>query len=101
MTRRVAAEDRLLTKARTAFRAGLEQPGGHPEDRAWIRFLVGEITRRLGDLDGARMTLEGVELDSTANEQTRAMAKDVLSVLKVQAMAPNVGTATEGAPASP
>ncbi len=99
--RRVAAEDRLLTKARTAFRAGLEQPGGHPEDRAWIRFLVGEITRRLGDLDGARMTLEGVELDSTANEQTRAMAKDVLSVLKVQAMAPNVGTATEGAPASP
>jgi hypothetical protein len=99
--RRVAAEDRLLVKARDAFRAGLETPGGHPEDRAWIRFLVGEISRRLGDLEGARTTLEGVELDSTANEQTRAMAKDVLSVLKVQAMAPTVGTETEGAPASP
>lgn len=99
--RRVGEENRLMTKARDAFRAGLDKPGGHPEDRAWIRFLVGEIARRLGDLDEARTTLEGVELDAVASEETRAMAKDVLSVLKVQARAPTVGTDNEGAPAAP
>ncbi len=99
--RRVAAEDRLLTKARDAFRAGLDKPDGHPEDRARIRFLVGEITRRLGDFDEARTTLEGVELDAVAGEETRALARDVLAVLKVQASAPTVSANTEGAPATP
>ena len=99
--RRVEAENRLLTKAREAFRAGLDKSAGHPEDRAWIRFLVGEITRRLGDLDGARTALEGVSLDAGANEQTKAMAKDVLAVLKVQAGAPSVAPPGEGASAAP
>jgi len=96
--RRVEAEDRLLRKAREVFRAGLEADGGHPEDRGWIRFLDGELTRRLGDLDGARTILEGVELDPGSNEHTKAMAKDVLAVLKVQATAVTVQPAAPQTP---
>ena len=99
--RRVAEEGRLLRKARAAFQASLDNEGGHPEDRAAVRFLIGESSRRLGELDVARTTLEAVELDPAADEQTRALAKDVLAVLKVQATAPTVAPPADGATARP
>ncbi len=89
--RRAQAERRLLVKARDAFRAGLATGEGEPGQRASYRFLVGDLSRRLGEFDEARTTLEAVELDTGAAEETRSYARDVLAVLKVQAKAPAVG----------
>ncbi len=52
---------------------------------------MGDLSRRLGEFDEARTTLEAVELDTGAAEETRSYARDVLAVLKVQAKAPAVG----------
>lgn len=96
--RRVGQERRLLEKARESFRGGLEAQLGEREVRAGYRFLVGDLSRRLGDFDEARTVLEAVELDKASGEQTRSLARDVLAVLKVQARTPSVDTdAAKGA----
>jgi len=88
--RRVQREMQLLGKARDAFRAGLEANEGTPEERAGYRFLVGDLSRRLGEFDVARTELEAVELAASASEETKSLARDVLAVLKVQAQQPSV-----------
>jgi len=90
--RRVSDEARLLGKARDSFRAGLASKVGTPADRAGYRFLVGDLSRRLGEFAAAKTELEGAEMDSAANEQTQTYARDVLAVLKVQATARSTGT---------
>ena len=89
--RRVGEERRLLEKARGAFASGLEAQLGDRELRSGYRFLVGDLSRRLGEFDRARTELEAVELDASSGEQTRSLARDVLAVLKVQARARTVG----------
>lgn len=94
--RRVDAEARLLEKARAAFEAGLAAKAGQVEERSWARFLVGDISRRLGEFDRARDVLSAVELDSAASDETKSYARDVLAVLKVQASARTVKAGDEG-----
>ncbi|MCO4770749.1 MAG: hypothetical protein KDA24_12025 [Deltaproteobacteria bacterium] len=92
--RRVEREGQLLAKARDAFKSGLEKNLGTAETRASYRFIVGDLDRRLNDFDSARTALEAVELDSSAPDQTKSLARDVLAVLKVQAPARTVGVET-------
>lgn len=85
---RVLDESRLLSRARELFRLALEQKDAAPVDRADWRWLLGEIARRLGDWDEARARLTSVTEDPAAREETRGYARDILSVLAVQATAP-------------
>ncbi len=85
--RRVARENELLKKARQWFHRGLESRSGTPQDRAYYRFLVGDLARRLGEWDEARTQLESVRLDKGATEAVRIQAEDVFNVLSVQATA--------------
>lgn len=82
---RVAREDQLLGRAREAYRKALAQGLGTGADRARYRFLVGDLSRRLGDFDEARTQLEAVSLDQQADAETAAKTKDGLAVLRVQA----------------
>ncbi len=82
--RRVAEENRLLAKARDAFRAGVESKVGTPADRAYYRYLIGELSRRLGDFETADTQLESVALDGAAAEEVKAYVTDIQAVLKVQ-----------------
>ncbi len=86
--RRIAEESRFLAKARDAFRAGLADGLGTPEDRAFYRYLVGDLSRRLGDFDEAATQLEAVALDPKASDEVKAYANDIAAVLKVQKRAP-------------
>ena len=91
-SRRVARERVLLEKARDAFQAGLEKSKGSGDNLVHYRYLVGDLERRLGNFDAARTALEAAELDASAAEQTKSLARDALAVLKVQAKTPVVGT---------
>jgi hypothetical protein len=82
--RRVAEENRLLAKARDAFRAGVQAGDGEPIDRAYYRYLIGELSRRLGDFETAETQLESVALDAAAAEEVKAYVTDIQAVLKVQ-----------------
>jgi hypothetical protein len=82
---RVGEENRLLSKARDRFRQGLNIQEGTPEERAYYRYLVGDLSRRLGDFDEARTELEASDLAAATPEEVRAYAKDVLQVIKLQA----------------
>jgi hypothetical protein len=86
--RRVAQEERLLAKARERFRRGLAAGEGTGEEQAHFRFLIGDMSRRLGDFDSARTDLEAADLSTATSDETRAFARDVLKVIKVQARPP-------------
>jgi len=81
---RVDEENRLLGKARDRFRRGLQAREGSGEEQAYYRYLVGDLSRRLGDFDAARTALEGADLAPQASEEVRALAQDILRVIKVQ-----------------
>jgi hypothetical protein len=83
--RRVEEEVRLLTKARERYRRGLEGGAGDAEDRAFHTFLLGDLSRRLGDWKDAEQRLQEAIAAPSATDETKANAKDVLAVLKVQA----------------
>lgn len=82
--RRVTEESRLLAKAREAFLVGLAEGLGTPEERAYYRYLVGEISRRLGDFADADMHIEASTLDKAAGEEVKGHLRDIKAVLKVQ-----------------
>ena len=82
--RRVAEEGRLLAKARDAFTVGLKEGHGTKADRAYYRYLVGDISRRLGAFEDAETQLEAVALDPAASEEVRAHVQDIKAALKVQ-----------------
>jgi len=81
---RVAEESRLLSKAREAFMLGLKERRGTPDDQAYYRYLVGELSRRLGDYGEADSQLEAVRLGSAGGEEVQAYVMDVQAVLKMQ-----------------
>lgn len=85
---RVDEENRLLFKARERFQKGLEAKQGTPEEHAYYRYLVGDLSRRLGEFDEARTNLEAAELSAGSGEEVKALAKDVLQVIKVQERPP-------------
>jgi len=82
--RRVAEESRLLAKARDAFTVGLNEGRGTPAERAYYRYLLGEISRRLGDFAEAETQIEAATLDKAADEQVKGHLRDIKAVLKVQ-----------------
>ena len=82
--RRVAEEAELLAQARGAFMVGLAEGHGTPEDRAYYRYLIGDISRRLGEFDEATTQIEGVLLDKAASEEVKGLAMDIKAVLAVQ-----------------
>lgn len=92
--RRVSEENRLLAKARDAFRAGVDNRLGQPADRAYYRYLIGELSRRLGDFETAETQLESVALDGAAAEEVKAYVMDIQAVLKVQGRAESAVDAT-------
>lgn len=94
--RRVARENALLDRARQWFHRGLEAHAEGPQDRAYYRFVVGDLARRLGDWDEARTQLEAVKLDQAASEAVRVQAEDVANVLVVQATAQVTAPLGEG-----
>ena len=88
--RRVADENRLLGRAREAFAAALLHGQLSAAESATARYLLGDLARRLGEFDRARELLDGVALDARADDATKARARDVLAVLKVQSRARTV-----------
>lgn len=82
--RRVAEEGRLLAMAREAFTLGLQQGLGTKTDQAYYRYLIGDLSRRLGDFEDAEMQLEAVAMDSAASEEVQAHVQDIKAALKVQ-----------------
>jgi len=92
--RRVSEESRLLAKARDAFRAGLAGGHGDPSERAYYRYLTGELSRRLGDFEEAETQLESVALDAAAPEEVKAYVTDIQAVLKLQGRAQSAVDAT-------
>ena len=82
--RRVTEESRLLAKARGAFTVGLAEGQGTAEERAYYRYLVGDISRRLGDFADAETHIDAALLDKAAGEQVKGHLRDIKAVLKVQ-----------------
>lgn len=82
--RRVTQESRLLAKAREAFLVGVVEGWGTAQERTFYRYLVGDISRRLGDFADADSHLEAVLLDKAASEEVRGHVRDIKAVLKVQ-----------------
>lgn len=87
---RVAEEDRLLLLARQQFEQGLTRGDGTPQERAWFRYLVGDLSRRLGDWSTATTQLEAVSLDRAAAPEVKKAVDDILRVLRLQARAATV-----------
>jgi hypothetical protein len=86
-TKRVAEEERLLKLARARFEEAVRGGAGTPAERAGLRFLVAEISRRIGDFQQAETWLAAVVEDRAADEETRSSVTDVKNVLAVQGRA--------------
>jgi len=81
---RVAREEELLARARASYQEGLTTGQGTPEQQSHYRYLVGDLSRRLGQYDEAKTQLEAVSLDARADAETKALVTDILAVLRVQ-----------------
>jgi hypothetical protein len=74
----------MLAKARGAFAVGLAEGHGTKEERAYYRYLVADISRRLGDFEDADTQIGAARLDKAASEQVKGHIRDIEAVLKVQ-----------------
>lgn len=82
--RRVGQEGLLLASARDAFLAGIREGRGDAEERAFYRYLVADISRRLGDLAAADGHVDALLADEAAGEEVRERVLDIKAVLAVQ-----------------
>lgn len=83
----VAREQELLLSARARFDEGLADGLGSPADRAYRRYLVGELSRRVGDPGRARTDLRAVASDPNSAAEVRGLVTDILSAMDQQAAA--------------
>ena len=82
--RLVLDEQVLLRAARERFEEGLQLGLGSSEDRSYRRYLVGDLSRRLGELDRAGQELKAVATDKGTSPEVLGVVRDILAVLELQ-----------------
>ncbi|HCP45113.1 MAG TPA: hypothetical protein DIU15_03675 [Deltaproteobacteria bacterium] len=82
--RLVRREHELLRAARSRFEEGLGMGLGSSEDRSYRRYLVGELSRRLGELERAGDELRAVANDTETSAEVLGVVRDILAVLQLQ-----------------
>ena len=80
----IGEEERLLKQARIRFEEGLALGLGSEVDQRYRRYLVGDLSRRLGNFDRALAELSAVLEDAGTDSALRSLVQDILAALALQ-----------------